>query len=97
MILLKEKFMNDLKEARLCASDTVKWVLKDEQQVKERFEAWLVQNGYADTQMSEEESYRYNTLSARSTLYPGKTIDEVLAIIEDNIQKQREWKEKNEK
>jgi len=37
------------------------------------------------TSMNYVDSYRYHTMSARSTLYPNKTIDEVKAIIEDNI------------
>jgi hypothetical protein len=89
MMLLKEKFLKDLREAKLCLSDMVGWILKDEKQVEERFEAWLVQNGYAETPVSIEDSYRYNTLAARSTLHPGKTLEEVEAIIEENIIKMR--------
>lgn len=44
------------------------------------------------TPMSIENSYRYNTLCARSTLYPGKTIEEVNTIIEDSISK---WNSNN--
>lgn len=36
-------------------------------------------------QMSLEESFRYHTLCARSTLYPNKTIEEVKDIIEDTM------------
>jgi len=35
--------------------------------------------------MNFEESYRYHTLCARATLYPGKSIEEVQEIIEKNL------------
>jgi hypothetical protein len=35
--------------------------------------------------MSIEDSYRYNVLCARATLYPDKTIEEVQEIIEKNL------------
>ncbi len=89
LMLLKKMFMEDLRAARLCASDTVQWVLKDQKQVEERFEAWLVQNGYAETPMTEKESYAYNTMCARATLHPGKSIEEVWQIIE------KTWKERD--
>jgi len=39
--------------------------------------------------MNFEESYRYHTLCARATLYPGKSIEEVQEIIEKNIEDMR--------
>lgn len=40
-----------------------------------------------DSTFSLEESYRYNTLCARATLYPDKTLEEVLEIIDTNWKK----------
>ena len=37
------------------------------------------------TQISEEDSYRYNIMCARATLYPNKSIEEVKMIIEDTL------------
>ena len=36
-------------------------------------------------QMTVEDSYRYTLLCARATLFPNKSIEEVLAIIEKNL------------
>lgn len=38
-------------------------------------------------EMSFEDSYRYHTICARATLFPGKTIDEVIVIIDNNLKK----------
>ena len=38
-----------------------------------------------ETLMSFEDSYRYHIMCARATLYPDKTFEEVMIIIEDNL------------
>jgi len=43
-------------------------------------------------QMSAKNSYRYHTMCARATLYPNKTIEEVITIIEDTLSK---WDDTN--
>ena len=44
-----------------------------------------------------EEAHRYHTMAARATLYPGKTIGEVEAIIENDIKSYREHVQKTAK
>jgi hypothetical protein len=44
-----------------------------------------MKNNYYMAGQSVEDSYRFNVLCARATLYPGKSIEEVLDIIEENI------------
>lgn len=41
-------------------------------------------------QMNSKESFKYHTMSARATLYPDKTVEEVSAIIDEIISN---WKD----
>jgi len=45
--MLFEDFMKDLRAAKLCASDTLIWVLKDEDSIQRYFRSWLIEKGYA--------------------------------------------------
>lgn len=46
--ILRVMFMKDLKDAKLCASDTLVWVLKDEKLIESHFWSWLKKEGYAE-------------------------------------------------
>ena len=48
MILLRKEFMNDLTDAKLCPSDIVNKVLKNNVVLDEYFDMWLVKKGYAE-------------------------------------------------
>ena len=46
--ILHKEFMKDLRAAKLCASDTLVWVLKSEESIENYFHKWLINEGYAE-------------------------------------------------
>ena len=46
LTLLHSLFMNDLKEHKLCASDSTRWYLHSDKMRQELFEEWLRDRGY---------------------------------------------------
>ncbi len=47
-IMLHNQFMEELKSGKLCASDSIIWILNNEDDVNKRFEKWLKDKGYSE-------------------------------------------------
>lgn len=41
-------FMKDLKEGKLCATDQLVWILRDDKIIETYFWRWLKKEGYAE-------------------------------------------------
>ncbi len=46
-ILLYNMFLEDFKNADVCASDMIAWIHKNDKEMQRYFEAWLIENNYA--------------------------------------------------
>lgn len=47
-IMLYNQFLEELKSGKLCASDSIIWILRDSDEVNIRFEKWLKYKGYSE-------------------------------------------------